>query len=190
MVPKALVIMAEGCEELETAASVDILTRGGFEVVTASLTANNQPIAASRGVTFVAQQPLDAVVDDFFSVIVLPGGEGGASRIAENPKVKERLLHQHKTQQWIAAICAAPALALVPFGLITPETKATCYPSCEGMLPQGSYENKTVVVDHQQKLITSQGPATAIAFALAIVSQIQGERTAKKVAQEMLLDAA
>ena len=48
------------------------------------------------------------------------------------------------------------------------------------MLPQGSYENKTVVVDHQQKLITSQGPATAIAFALAIVSQIQGERTAKQ----------
>lgn len=188
MAPKALVIMAQGCEELETAASVDILTRGGFEVVTASLTEKNQPIAASRGITFIAQQPLHTVVDDFFSVIVLPGGEDGASRIAEHTQIKQRLLQQNKTQQWIAAICAAPALALVPFGLITPETKATCYPSCQGMLPKGSYQEQQVVVDHQQKLITSQGPATAIVFALTIVSQIQGERTAKQVAQDMLLE--
>ncbi len=186
MNPKALVLLAPGCEEIETATAIDVLTRGEIDVVTASVDVPCAPIFASRGVIFQAQKTLEEATHDFYQVIVLPGGEGGSQHLAQSQRLKQRLLQQQQRKQWIAAICAAPALVLAPFGIITPTSKATGYPSTQTHFPEKTYQNQPVVIDHQHQLITSQGPATAIDFALAIVSQLQNPRMAQNVAEAML----
>lgn len=189
MSPKALVILASGCEEIETSSIIDVLARGGVEVVIASLGCKSEPIPASRGVTFLADYSLNHVINDDYQAIVLPGGESGSKHLAEAPLLKERLEKQQQEGAWIAAICAAPALVLTPFGILTEQMQATCYPSCAELLPSGSYQNKCVVVDLEHHLITSQGPATAIEFAITLLGFLQTPQKAQSVAEDMLFSA-
>ena len=62
--PKVLVPLAQGCEEIEAVTVIDVLRRAGITVVGAGL--DNQPVRASRGVMLVPDTTLDAVLHDSF----------------------------------------------------------------------------------------------------------------------------
>ncbi|CAN96376.1 hypothetical protein sce6209 [Sorangium cellulosum So ce56] len=180
--PRALVILAEGAEEMETTIIVDVLRRAEVEVVLAGLDGPG-PVRCSRGVRLVPDADLSAVTGDF-DVVVLPGGKGGADRLASSPAVGERLHAQAQAGRVVAAICAAP-IALAAHGLFQGRRMA-CHPSVNDVVSaHGELLASPVVEDGL--LVTSQGPGTAMAFALALVARLRGEEIAAKVRAPMML---
>jgi 4-methyl-5(b-hydroxyethyl)-thiazole monophosphate biosynthesis len=75
-------------------------------------------------------------------------------------------------------------VALLPHGLLD-GMKATCYPSMRNELDPALARNERVVVDGN--CVTSQGPATAIEFALKLIELLLGPQKAKDVAGPMLV---
>ena len=73
----------------------------------------------SRGVKIVADCPMtEDILDEHFDAIVLPGGLKGAE-IFSNNEILINLLKKHNKQGKIwGAICATPAVALEPNGLL------------------------------------------------------------------------
>jgi len=175
---KVLVPLAQGCEELEAVTIIDILVRGGVEVVSASLD-SNQVITASRGVQLVAQATLDDVLNQKFDMVVLPGGLPGANYLEEDSRVLKILQQTVSHGGFSAAICAAPKV-LVKAGLLD-NKKATGYPGIIDKSPAigMSYINQPVVEDGQ--VITSRGPGTAMDFALELLEKLQGVEIRQQV---------
>ena len=162
--PTALVLVAQGSEEIEAVISIDVLRRGGVEVTVAGVDGDD-PIRCSRGVVITPDVALDSVTDDF-DIVVLPGGAEGAQRLAESAKVGEILRKHEKSGRWVGAICAAP-MALQAHGVFR-NRQLTSHPSVKEMLEDwGEYSENPVVADGN--LITSRGPGTAFPFALRIV---------------------
>lgn len=119
-----------------------------------------------------------------FEAVVLPGGMGGAERLAASRPVGEVLRAQQQAGRLIAAICAAP-IALVRHGI--GEGRAmTSHPSVrEPVAGHGRYREQDVVVDGD--LITSRGPGTAFDFALAIAARLRGDEVAGALRAPMML---
>jgi 4-methyl-5(b-hydroxyethyl)-thiazole monophosphate biosynthesis len=175
---RVLVPLAQGCEELEAITITDILARGGVEVITTSLD-DNQEIRASRGAVLVAQTTLEAVQDDDFDMIVLPGGLPGADYLKDDPRILQLLRRMHEKGGIVAAICAAPQV-LREAGLLDGH-KATSYP---GVLDQYPAQNMTYLdapVVEDDNIITSKGPGTAMDFALYLVEKLQGKAVRDEV---------
>ena len=116
MEKRALVILAPGAEEMETVISTDVLRRGKINVTLAGLDSAD-PVECSRKVRIVPDMSLDeAAQKGPYDVVVLPGGLGGAKRLAESDKVKQVLQAQEGAGGFVAAVCAAPS-ALLSHGI-------------------------------------------------------------------------
>ncbi|KAH7960936.1 hypothetical protein HPB49_025183 [Dermacentor silvarum] len=82
MAKKALLILAEGAEEMEAVIAADVLRRAGVDVNIAGLTGAS-PVKCSRNVVVVPDMSLeDATLQAPYDVIVLPGGLKGAESLA------------------------------------------------------------------------------------------------------------
>ncbi len=179
----ALVLLAEGFEEIEAVTIIDILRRGGVETQSAYLDGEfaTNLVVGANGITVEADIPLKTAMVDEYDIVVLPGGWGGTNRLAENELAQKVIKDFKNSGKWVAAMCAAP-YALHVAGVLS--KKYTCYPSVEEQIrPEDRSEDIVVVED---KVITSQGPATAICFALEIVRQLVGEESFKAVKEGTL----
>ena len=179
--PKVLLILAEGFEEIEAAAPIDLLRRAGAEVKVAGLSGTR--IKSARGLEFGADMTLEQAGRDF-DALVLPGGGGGAKNLAASNQVKDLVLDGFRKGKWICAICASPVLVLGPAGILDGKS-ATCYTGMEsGFGKMVKFADQKVVVDGN--VITSRGPGTAVEFALAIVDKLFGNARSKKLREEVL----
>ena len=182
MTRRALIAVADGSEDLESVTLLDVLRRADIEVVVASIESRRM-ITCARGLRLTADAMLNDVLAQDFDLIVLPGGMPGAQRLAEHLPLAQRVQQQARAGKLFAAICAAPALALQDFGVLR-QRRMTCYPSFSERLSGCTYVDQPVVVDGN--CITSQGPATALAFALTLVEQLCGKSARHAVASAML----
>jgi 4-methyl-5(b-hydroxyethyl)-thiazole monophosphate biosynthesis len=180
---KALVPVAHGSESLETVTLVNILRRAGIHVVLASIE-NELRIRATLDIQMLADVRLSTVVRERFDLIVLPGGSRGSEALGRCPQLVELLRLQVQSGRHLAALCAAPALALAPHHLLD-GLRATCYPTYRDQLPH--YVEAPVVVDGT--VITGAGPGSAIAFALKLVETLAGTGKAREVAAAALVDS-
>lgn len=174
--PKALIVLAEGFEEIEALAPIDLLRRAGVEVVSASL--GDTPHVTGRcQVTLHADTTLSAVARDaFFDLLILPGGPG-VKHLRADPRVRERVLAQHAARRWIAAICAAPTV-LKDCGLLEGR-RYTAHASVQNELP-ALLEKERVVVDGT--LITSRGAGTAVEFGLKLIELLISTEMSRQIA--------
>ena len=172
-----LVPLAQGCEELEAVTVVDLLRRGGIEVITAGLDA--QPVRASRGMLLVADTTLDTALQQEFDMVVLPGGLPGADHLRDDPRVIELVKKMAANDRYTAAICAAPRV-LAHAGLLDGK-RATSYPGALDInaVPDIDYQELPVVTDG--KVITSRGPGTAMDFALTLIETLAGRHKRDEV---------
>ena len=177
---RVLVPLAEGFEEIEAVAPVDILRRAGVEVITAGLQAG--PVASSRGVKILADTELAKVDQEKFDLICLPGGMPGTLHLKESARLADIITRCFQGGGYIAAICAAPTV-IAHLGL-APGSKITSYPSEKGKFSGYKYREDPVVVDG--KIITSRGPGTAVAFGLKLAEVLQGREAAEKVRQAIV----
>jgi protein deglycase len=178
---KALIILADGFEEIEAITAIDILRRAGVEVTICGL--DSEKVKGSKGVVIVTDRMLQGD-ESAYDACVLPGGMPGAENLAASDKVKKILLDMNDKRKTIAAICAAPAIVLAPLGILD-NKYATCYPGMESSFSGTTdYKKDDVVID--KNIITSQGPATALKFALAIADKLCGQAIAQKIASATL----
>lgn len=177
-----LVPIADGTEEIEAVVIVDVLRRAGAEVTVASV--DQLSITASRGIKLTADCLIDGCKNRQFDLIALPGGMPGAEHLRDCAVLADMLKQQKAAGRLYAAICASPAVVLKPHGLLD-NRKATCHPAFQGKLPDQSGVSKRVLVD--ENCITSQGPGTAMEFAIELVRCLFGDARAKQVAEPMCL---
>lgn len=179
-----LLAVADGSEDIEMTTILDLLRRARINVKLVSVMTQRQ-VTLAHGLEVRADALLADVLDDDFDAIVLPGGMPGAEHLATNPTLVNMLKEQNAKGEVVAAICAAPAVVLAKHGLLAGK-QAVAYPGFEEGIEQGGgqYVDQPVVVD--ANIITSKGPATAMAFALKLIEVLVGEVAAKEVAAGLL----
>lgn len=179
---RVLIPLADGCEELEAVTLIDLLRRAGFEVVVAGL--QSRGAQGAHGIGIAADTTLDAVAAEDFDLVVLPGGEPGATALRDDARVAALLERQAAAGRWVGAICAAPK-ALAAAGLLDGK-KATSYPGYLDTHPAKGmrFVEQPVVIDG--KVVTSRGPGTAMEFALVLIEQLAGRAARDKVEKPLL----
>ncbi|WP_275553760.1 protein deglycase YajL [Mixta sp. Marseille-Q2659] len=184
-----LVCLAHGTEETEAVTVIDLLVRGGISVTTASVNGDgDREIVCSRGVRLLADKMLVDVADNDFAAIVLPGGLKGAEAFRDSPLLVETVRQFHLSGRIVAAICAAAGTVLVPHDLF-PLGNMTGFPGLKETIPAEKWVEKRVVWDARVNLLTSQGPGTAMDFALKLIDLLEGKEKAREVAEQLVLAA-
>jgi 4-methyl-5(b-hydroxyethyl)-thiazole monophosphate biosynthesis len=177
---RVLVPLAAGFEEIEAVTVIDVLRRAGAEVVVAGLEAG--PVKASRGVVVVPDTTMATALEQSYDAVVLPGGMPGATHLAADTRVRTALARAREEGRIIGAICAAPAVVLGALGYLDGK-QATCHPSFASQL--ALHGTGRVVIDGN--IVTSQGPGTALEFALELVRTLMGRVKADEVARPMIV---
>ncbi|GLJ40237.1 hypothetical protein SUGI_0826080 [Cryptomeria japonica] len=183
-IPRVLVPVANGSEEMEAVIVIDILRRAKANVVVASIEETLE-VVGSRNVKFVADKLIEDAASSEYDLIILPGGMPGAKRLQKSVSLRKLLREQALSNRIYGAICASPVVVLETHGLLKGK-KATAYPSFSGKLLDQGAVNAQVVIDG--KLITSRGPGTAIEFSLAMVDKLYGKERAKNVSKGIVYD--
>ena len=181
---ESFVFLAEGFEEIEAITVIDLLRRAGIPLKTVSITTSLQ-VTGAHGVTVNADLIFDNTLFKDAEWLILPGGMPGATNLYEFSPLQGLLKAQAESEKGrIAAICASPAVVLGQLGLLEGE-KATCYPGFEEMLKGAEHVDAPVV--RSGKFVLGNGPANAMLWALAIISETLDSQEAGKVATGLLL---
>ncbi|KAG8087418.1 hypothetical protein GUJ93_ZPchr0010g11089 [Zizania palustris] len=167
---KVLVPIAMGTEEMEAVILAGVLRRAGADVTLASVE-DSLEVEASCGSRIIADKPIAACADQMFDLVALPGGMPGSVRLRDNEILQRITVRQAEEKRLYGAICAAPAVVLMPWGLHK-RKKITCHPSFIGDLPTFRAVESNVHVSGE--LTTSRGPGTTFQFALSFVEQLFG----------------
>lgn len=182
MSAKAIVPLANGFEEVEALTIIDVLRRGGVDVIAAAV-GESVEVKGAHGVHVRADAMLADVAADEYAAVVLPGGPGVAE-LKQSQVVIDLLRRQRDEGRLLCAICAAP-LVLVEAGVLSQEQHVTCYPTCVIDLDRPC-ANVPVVADGN--VITGQAPGSALLFSLVVLQALAGDGVAKKVARGMVTD--
>ena len=179
---KAVVPVVEGCEEIETTCILDTLRRAEWEVVAAGF--RGGPVTASRRTRLLPDCLWGELDFEKVDLIALPGGAVGTENLCRQNELLAVLREFNRRGRWIAAICAAP-LVLQEAGVLDGRT-VTSHPAVRERITRALWVDMRVVADG--KIITSQGPGTAIEFALAIIELAgQDAAVAERLAGDMLV---
>jgi 4-methyl-5(b-hydroxyethyl)-thiazole monophosphate biosynthesis len=170
--------LADGFEEIEVTTTIDILRRGGVHVTTAGL--QGTIVRGARGVKLIADMKMDDVNFDKFDGMILVGGDPGWKNLSMSKRIMDAVQAYHGSKKTLAAICAAPCI-LAKAGVLG-DKRATIYPGMERELPKPRSE-KVIADGH---IITSQGPGTAVDFALKIVELSVGKEKSSRVKRDIV----
>lgn len=176
---KALVLLADGLEEIEAITVVDVLRRAEVDVTTAAL--EGQDVSGSHEISLQADTLLSSVEDRTYDALILPGGEPGTTNLEKHPSVGTLIQEHHQNGRIVAAICAAPRI-LAQQGLLDGKP-ATSHPSVREEMESTDYREDPVV--QSENVITSRGPGTAIPFSLRLVSELVNSETSFQMAEQM-----
>lgn len=168
--------LADGFEELEAIAPIDMLKRAGIEVITVGVTGKN--VTGSHGITFVADITEDEVLlNEKLEAVILPGGMPGTLNLEKNETVQSTIDYAANNGILICAICAAPSV-LGHRGLLSGKN-ATAFPGFEKDL-QGANTNADFVV-RDGNFITAKGAGVAVEFGLEIVSYLVSKEKSDEI---------
>ena len=121
------VLLADGFEELEAIAPIDILRRMELNVVLVGVT--SKQVRGSHGIEITADRTLNQLKSETPAAVILPGGMPGTKNLDATRPVGEMVRRTAADGGVVAAICAAP-MVLGRLGLLEGK-KATCYPGFE-----------------------------------------------------------
>ena len=186
MIKKAIVLLAEGFEDVEAVTPIDYLRRAGIEVTTVSISERNTVTSKWGSVKMISDTTLLEINGQTgnFDAAIIPGGMPGAANLAASRETGVLLKDMSAAGKLICAICASPVVVLAPLGLITGK-RFTCYPGLEEKVTDAAWSNDRVVIDGN--LITSRSAGTAGQFSIAIIEKLLDEAAGKKTAESVLL---
>ena len=186
------IFLANGFEEIEALATLDVLRRGGVDVKTVSVL-YDKFVTGSHKTTvvadmtygeFKAEVQLDGT--DESDVMIFPGGMPGTRNLAENGEIINFMRLHYAEGGAVAAICAAPGLVVSQLPSLQGK-HFTCFDGFEDapVARGGIYEKKPAVRDGN--LITGRGAGCAVEFGLAILAHLKGEEAAAAVRHSLML---
>jgi 4-methyl-5(b-hydroxyethyl)-thiazole monophosphate biosynthesis len=178
--PSVIVPLADGFEEIEAFAPVDLLRRAEIEVIVATLNDNRHATGRS-GITAHGDAALKDVLGREYDLVFLPGG-AGVKLLRADPRVLEIVKRQHAAGRWLAAICAAPTV-LHDAGLLLGQ-RYTAHYSVASELP-AILSHERVVTDG--KITTSRGAGTAVEFGLHLVGLLASPSKAEEISKAICL---
>ena len=147
---KIAAILAEGFEETEFIAVVDLLRRAKQDVCVVSLT-EQLTVAGSHNFKIVADVMWADVDFDDIDCIFLPGGMPGVTNLQASSDVVDMVRKFVQSNKFVVAICAAP-LVLNDAGVLE-NKKFTCYPATAASIKNGTYSEESVVIDGKSSRI-------------------------------------
>lgn len=156
-------LLADGFEETEAVAPLDVLRRAEIKVRTVGVTGDM--VTGAHGIKMQADLAMEQIDTDTMTGIILPGGMPGTLNLQKDARVTELLKTAAAQDKLIAAICAAPMI-LGGLGLLEGR-RATCFPGFEEELHGAQVEDSGVVTDGS--FITGRGAGVALQFGAAIV---------------------
>lgn len=180
---KVYAFLANGLEEVECLAVVDVLRRAGVEVTMVSVTGDRE-VTGSHQITIKSDALFEEVNTDKADVLFLPGGMPGTSSLKEHQGLAAAIEKANKQGRRLAAICAAPSI-LGSMGLLKGRT-ATCYPGFEDQLTGVSYTSQGVVTDGN--ITTSRGLGYALDLGLELIRLLQGPQLSGKIKSAIQYD--
>ncbi len=177
---KVYEFLANGFEEIEALAPVDILRRGGVEVKTVSVT-GSEFVESSHGVTIKADMMFEDGDFTDADLLMLPGGMPGSTNLNAHEGVRKALRAQYDAGKRVAAICAAP-MVLASIGVLDGK-RATCSPGFEKYLPNATY---TANLFEEDGLVTTgEGPAATLPYAYHILEYFIPKDTVENLKRKM-----
>ena len=181
------VFLADGFEDIEALATVDVLRRGGVDVQTVSIT-DDLVVTSSHGISVCADMAAAEFLaeEEEADFLVFPGGMPGTKNLAATPWLIELMNAHYAAGGSLAAICAAPGFVLSQLKGIK-GVRFTAYDGCETASVEagGIYVPEGVVRDG--RIITGRGAGWAVEFGLAILAAVQGEEKAAAVKSALML---
>lgn len=178
---KVFVFLAEGFEEIEAIAPIDIFRRAGLEVTTVSITGNKE-VRGAHNIPVIADalfSDTDYATND---LLYLPGGMPGTSNLDAHKGLKQLIRKQTQAGKPVAAICAAPSI-LGKMGLLEGK-EAICYPGFEKFLAGATLSGQTIA--KAGNILTAKGAGVAIPFALKIVEELKGKEASEHIAGSII----
>jgi len=173
------ILLAEGFEEMEALAPIDLLRRVDVDVATVSLT-DDFIVQGGHNIRVKADITFEQVEFEALEMLVIPGGLGGVNTIAETPAAMELIQKVWTAEKTLAAICAAPKL-LAELGFIN-GMSVVCHPSVNNEIMNAGGRvlfNKQATRD--RNLITGKAAGSSIEFALELVAAMRDRETSDKL---------
>lgn len=168
--------LADGLEETELVATLDLVKRAGIFAKTVSVT-DQKLVTGTHGIMIQADAVINEVNFDDAEMLVLPGGMPGTKNLESCTHLKEAVLNFGETGKWLAAICAAPSI-FGKLGLLKGK-RATCFPGYEKSLEGAEINDLPAVTDG--KIITGKAMGCVFEFGFEIIKALKDEMTAKDV---------
>lgn len=172
------VMFADGFEETEAIEPIDILKRGGVDVVTVGV--KDKTVTGAHGITIITDIGIEEVDPEKMELLMLPGGMGHEILDASN-EVHGLINYAVANGLYIAAICAAPSI--LGKKMLLEGKKATCFPGYEKYLYGADVVSDKAVVDG--KFITAKGAGAAADFGFEMLTVLKNRETADKVKEIM-----
>lgn len=173
------VFLADGFEEFEAIAPLDILKRSKIKIKTVGV--EKEIVTGSLGISIKADTTIQKIDKEEIEGIILPGGMPGTTNLSKNKNVRDIINYCMGKNILIAAICAAPSI-LGEMGILSGK-EACCYPGFEKNLINAKISTNLVCVS--ENIITAKGPGAATEFGFKILEYIKGKRTVKIVKNSM-----
>ncbi len=170
------VFLAQGFEEMEAVAPIDLLRRAGCDVQTVAV-GSSRTVVGSHGIPMTADITTAEVKTDSLEAVILPGGMPGTLHLEADATVQAMIDTAVSRQLVIGAICAAPSI-LGHKGLLDGK-KAVCFPGFEHALRGAQVVSSTVVTDG--RFVTAKGAGAATEFGLALVNLLVSPEKAREL---------
>jgi 4-methyl-5(b-hydroxyethyl)-thiazole monophosphate biosynthesis len=171
--------LAEGFEETEAIAPLDLLRRAGAEVKTVGV--GGKRITGSHGIEVTADLEEDQIDLQNVEMVILPGGMPGTRNLENSPMVRASIGYCSQNGKKIAAICAAPSI-LGHMDLLSGHS-AVCFPGYEKDLTGAEVKRDPVCVSGN--IITARGAGVAIPFGLKLVELLFGKRKSDEIKEKV-----
>lgn len=168
--------LADGFEEVEALAVVDLLRRASIDVITVSIT-NIKEVTGAHKITVITDTLINDIDLSFADLIFLPGGMPGTTNLSAKETLCSSLKNQLENKKRVAAICAAPSI-LGELNLLKGK-RATCYPGFEDKLTGAEYTSEGVVTDGL--ITTARGMGFAIDLGLELIRILKDSETSDKI---------
>lgn len=182
MSKKVYVLLAEGFELIEAMTPVDVLRRGGAEVVTVSISKENEVTSAQKVTLKSDTNIFEKDITDG-DMLVLPGGYPGYVNLGESPEVSKVLKYYFENKKFVGAICGAPTV--LAKNDVFKNSKVTCHSSViDEMIGYQCMKSKFEV---DENLVTGMGAGLSLDFAFALAEKLFDKDTILKVKKGMEL---
>lgn len=172
-----VVFLADGFEEVEALAPVDLMRRAGLDVKMAGVT--GREVAGSHGITVKTDMAAEEVDVAALEAMVLPGGLPGTHNLEASPVVQACIDGCVKTGKLVSAICAAPSV-LAHKGLLKGKN-ATAFPNFQKDLEEGGACLSESYVVRDGQFLTGRGMGVATQFGLALVEALASPEKASEI---------